>query len=169
MRRLGACLLAAALVSGGCGGTKPLQKAITSLAKTHGVDESAVAKALKSVAATEDEQLEVAKSWQQAPPARPASRINALITRYQDEYEAAVRALRDSACGAVLDVIRTRQVPAPRDFVEKYLSDAALNVLPNTELIGIAQDFEDLHEAAAAGTLTTTDARLLLLKYQYCT
>jgi hypothetical protein len=145
-----------------------LQKLTRSVAKAHNVDESAVTKALRSAASTEDDQLALARTWERVPPARPVPRINTVIVRYRDEYEAAVKALRDSVCGAVLDILRTREVPTPGNFVRTYLSDVALGAIPQYELQGIADDFADLHAAASAGTLTSTDVRLLLMKYQYC-
>lgn len=163
-------LVCAALVvlTGACG-PKDLKATVSSIAKAQGVDESSVMGALRGVARTEDDQLKLARTWERELPRTRLPDMAARINRYRVQLQdAAVDALRSTACEAVIDVINTGQVPSPAAFAEAYLQNAVFKDVPQVVLDGIADDFASLYAEAVAGTLTDPQVRLTFMKYQYC-
>lgn len=148
----------------GCGG-RALDDLVRAISKSQGVEQNTVRTALQHAATTEDEQLRLAKQWNDALPDRRLPDVDSIwddLTRYGYDQ------LKSATCSAVADIARTGQVPSGEQFVDIYLAGLATGDLPQTEVHNLVGTFDELWRDADAGTLTGLDIRLALLEIQYC-
>lgn len=161
------CAIALSLL-GACKNPTALESTAANVAKAQGVDESAVMSALRRFAATEDEQLRLAQSWEANLPTPQIPNLTATASRFDSVIDNARQVLRNAGCQAVFDILNTGQIPNAAAFVESYLTDVALGYVPHSDLLEIGESFEDLYQDAVAGTLDYLDVRLTLMEFQYC-
>lgn len=121
--------------------------------------------ALESQAHNHDDELKLARSWESELPRTPLPELDSV---WNDLAEKSREQLRSATCEAILDVISGNPVPNGEEFARKYLAGLFDSSIPASELRRLMSDFDDLAERARQGTLTTNDARILLLRYQYC-
>jgi hypothetical protein len=164
-----ASCVVAVLATGACGDESALGKATASLAKSQGVEEAAVTGALRRFAATEDEQLALARQWERDLPKSPLPNLTKKVETFSSFLaDEATQALIDAGCAAVFDSLRTGRIPNAAAFEHQYLQAAVFQHLPGAQLHAIADEFERLYEEVVAGQLTYIDARLTIMKFQYC-
>lgn len=165
---VGICCLVFAATTTSCGGkATALERAAAGVAKTQGVDESSVLKALRSVARSEDEQLALAKSWETNLPKSHLPDLTIAAKRFETFADKAQQELRSAACAAVIDIIQTRRVPSKEVFVRDYLQGLVVN-LTQSQLLEVAQTFENVWLDARRGDTSGVEARLTIMRYQYC-
>ncbi len=163
-RRRLAVPLACLLLLGGCGGSE-LDDVVRGLAHSQGVDESTVKLALERESSSQQQQLTLAREWRTELPDQPLPDLGTTLddlARYGREQ------LESATCDALVDIARTGQVPSGQDFVEDYLSGLVTGGMAMQEVRDVAERFDELWQEASAGTLTSTDVRLELMRIQYC-
>ncbi len=159
------CAFGAAGCGGARGGASLLDEAVRSISRSQAVDESTVRAALQRAASTEDEQLRLAEEWAAALPSNELPNLNTVL---DDLARYGRHELESATCTALFEMARTGEVPSGQQFVETYLSDLATGNLPEAEVASLIQTFDELWNDAAAGSLDSTDLRLVLLEIQYC-
>lgn len=158
------CLTYCLLALAGCGGNE-LDDLVRAISKSQAVDENTVRSALRREATTEDEQLKLAKQWNDTLPAQELPDVDSIL---DDLAKYGHDQLKSATCSALIDIAQTGQVPSGQQFVTNYLTGLFSGGLPQAELQALVDTFDELWVSAAAGTLTGLDIRLTLLELQYC-
>lgn len=137
---------------------------VGSIARSQDVDKSVVRRAIDESATSSESRMGLAKQWEDDLPERP---IPNLESTWDDLAEYGREQLKSATCEAVLDTLRTNEVPDGPTFIRNYLGNLSSSV-PAAELNSIAAEFNELWLEAKAGTLTVTDVRFTLMKHAYC-
>jgi hypothetical protein len=172
-RALAACVSVAAglaLIAASCSPSEEEQlgKLVTRLAGEQGVEEATIRQLLDSQGSGIERQLTEARSLERALPARPVPDLDALAARFEGFGAAAVEQLESSVCSAVIDVLRTHQVPSGSDFVAQYLQGLGGTVIPQAKLQEVADQFTSMYDDALAGRNSAIDVRLQMMEIEYC-
>ncbi|MDO8361750.1 MAG: hypothetical protein Q7V88_02550 [Actinomycetota bacterium] len=154
-----------------CAGTQTAARSVDdiarAIARSQAVDEVDVMVALQKYASTEDDMRRLALTWERSLPDQPIPNIS-LVTVIDELSVAASESLRGAACQVVIDVLSGDPVPTGQQFVENYVAGFVLDQLPEGDIIGLAQEFDDLWNDASAGTLTYYDVRFTMMQIRYC-
>ena len=158
-------LLSLALLGAVSGCSSALDDAVRAIARTQQVDEATVQQALRRAASSEDEQLQLARQWEQELPQQSIPNLSSTWDDLATEVRAQVKS---ATCSALVDIARDQVVPSGDQFVSSYLGDIATGSLPYSEVQALIDAFDELWADAYAGTLTSYDIRLTLMELQYC-
>ncbi len=147
---------------------RPVAELVQTIAHEQGVEESVVSRALAEFAPSGSEgELGLAREWEQAGSQSSLSELMGSVGGLAREADPGGEALKSAACSAVIDTLTNGRVPDGQSFLVGY-AQSLVPSPPQAELEALVGEFNDLYDAASAGTLTPTDFRLTLLRLQYC-
>lgn len=152
---------------GGAAGsaTRSLDDVVRSIANSQEVDVAIVRTAVDQEAVTAGDKLRLAEQWESTLPARPLPKLQ---TTWDELRDYAAEQLRASTCAAIWDVLQSGEVPTGQQFFSNYIGGLATGQLPAPNVRAIMAEFDQLHDEAEAGTLSSTDIRFSLMQLRYC-